>query len=86
MTIRTLSVIALMTAAIASPAFAQEADGSAAQKPVHALRHYRGVYNQVQGPQFVAPRVGEYGGSNFDSSVDRSRPGGLDPSFTPSGS
>jgi len=78
MTIRTLSVIALVTAAIASPVMAQETDG--------ALRHYRHTYNQVQEPGFVAPRAGAYGEQSYDPSFDRSRIGDHDPSFNPSGS
>ena len=83
---RTLSVIALVTAAVSSPAFAQEVDGSTVQKPVHALRHYRSTYNEVQGPQFVAPRIGAYGDAFTGGRFDRSRPGGVDPDFNPSGS
>lgn len=82
MNIRTLSAIALVTAAIASPVLAQDTDGTSAQKPVRALRHYRGTYNQVQAPGFVAPRAGAYG----DPSFDPSRIGDHDPDFTPSGS
>lgn len=86
MNIRTLSAIALMTAAIASPVVAQDYDGASAQKPVHALRHYRGTYNEVRGPDFVAPRAGAYGDSNLDRSFDRSRIGDHDPDFNPAGS
>lgn len=86
MNIRTLSAIAFVTAAIASPVLAQETDGASAQKPVHALRHYRGTYNEVRGPDFVAPRAGAYGDSNFDRSFDRSRIGDHDPDFNPAGS
>lgn len=86
MNIRTLSVIALVTAGISSPVLAQEVDGATAQKPVRALRHYRSTYNEVQGPQFVAPRAGAYGDLSGDGKFDRSRPGGLDPDFNPSGS
>ena len=86
MNMRTLSVIALVTAAVSSPVLAQEADGHSAQKPAYALRHYRGVYNQVQGPEFVAPRLGAYGDQVGGGNIDRSRPGGLDPDLRPSGS
>jgi hypothetical protein len=85
MTLRTLSAIALVTAAVSSPAFAQDIDGASAQKPAHALRHYRSTYNQVQGPGFAAPRP--VGGSYFEGeSFDRSRVGGHDADFNPSGS
>lgn len=81
--IKALSAIALVTAALSSPVFAQE-DAAAPQKPVHALRHYRGAYNQVQGPGFFAPRAET--GTYFDAeSVDRQRVGGHDPDFNPAG-
>jgi hypothetical protein len=84
MTIKTLSVIALVTAALSSPVFAQDNNGemTANQKPVHALRqHYRGAYNQVQGPAFVAPRAYEAAQPGFD----RSRIGDYDPDYNPAG-
>jgi hypothetical protein len=77
--IKTLSAIAIMTAALSSPVFAQ--DAAAPQKPVHALRHYRGAYNQVQGPNFVAPRAYETAQPGFD----RSRIGDYDPDLNPAG-
>jgi hypothetical protein len=81
MTIKTLSAVALVTAALSTPVFAQ--DDAAPQKPVHALRHYRGTYNQVQGPDFAAPRA-PVAGSYFDNeSFDRSRIGDHDPDFNP---
>jgi hypothetical protein len=83
MTIKTLGVIAIVTAALSSPVFAQDAfvEGTAAQKPVHALRHYRGTYNQVQAPAYIGPR----GYEGDDAPIDRSRPGGLDADFRPAG-
>jgi hypothetical protein len=78
--IKTLSAVALVTAALSSPLFAQEEAGP--QKPAHALRHYRGSYNQVQEPAFVAPRT-PVNGSAFDRSFDRSRIGDHDPDFNP---
>jgi hypothetical protein len=84
MNIRTLGAIALVTAAVSTPAFAQDVDGSVSHKPTHALRHYRSTYNQVQGPDFVAPQIRDnwYGERDFD----HSRVGGRDPDFNPSGS
>ena len=78
--IKTLTAVALVTAALSSPVFAQEE--AAPQKPAHALRHYRGSYNQVQEPAFVAPRA-SVNGSAFDRSFDRSRIGDHDPDFNP---
>jgi hypothetical protein len=86
MIIKTLSVVAVVTAALASPVFAQD-EAAAPQKPTHALRHYRGTYNQVDvnGPAYVAPRAA--GGTYFDGeSFDRSRIGEHDADFSPSGS
>jgi hypothetical protein len=83
MTIKTLSAIALVTAALSSPVFAQDNNGemTATQKPVHALRHYRHAYNQVQGQAFVAPRAYETAQPGFD----RSRIGDYDPDLNPAG-
>ena len=83
MNIKTLSLIAVVTAAVSAPAFAQEADTTAAQKPAHALRHYRNAYNQAPG--YVAPRASTYGVADPENHIDRSRPGGVDPDFNPAG-
>jgi len=84
MTIKALTAVAIVTAALASPAFAQDVD-QASQKPAHVLRHYRSTYNQVQAPGFVVPRAET--GTYFDhESFDRSRVGDRDPDFNPSGS
>ncbi len=78
---KALCAVALVTAALSTPVFAQ--DDAAPQKPVHALHHYRGTYNQVQGPGFVAPRA-PVTGSYFDhESFDRSRIGDHDADFNP---
>jgi hypothetical protein len=80
---KTLCAVALVTAALASPVFAQ--DEAAPERTTHALRHYRGTYNQAQGPAFVAPRA-PVTGSYFDNeSFDRSRIGGHDADFNPPG-
>jgi hypothetical protein len=85
MTIKALTAVAIVTAALASPAFAQDVDQANPQKPAHVLRHYRSTYNQVQTPNFVAPRAST--GNYFDNeSFDRSRIGDRDPDFNPSGS
>lgn len=84
MMIKTLSAVALVTAALSSPVFAQDEAATSPQKPIHALRHYRGTYNQVQGPAFVAPRVGGDWATEHD--FDASRIGDHDPDYSPSGS
>jgi len=79
--IKTLSTVAILTVALASPVFAQ--DGAAPRKPIHALRHYRGTYNQVPEPAIVSPRSPSTG-SYFDhDSYDPSRIGDHDPNFNP---
>jgi nucleoside-specific outer membrane channel protein Tsx len=85
MTIKALTAVAIVTAALSSPAFAQDVDQATPQKPAHALRHYRTTYNQVQAPEFVVPRVS---GDTYlnNESFDRSRIGDHDPDFNPSGS
>lgn len=80
MTIKTLGAIAIVTAALSNPVVAQ--DKPDPQKPIHALRHYRGSYNQVQEPAFVAPRPPATD-SYFDRSFDPSRIGDHDPDFNP---
>ena len=81
MNIKTLSVIALATAAISGAAFAQDVDGAPSQK-TRALHHYRNTYNQAPG--YAAPRTHE--GFEGDRGFDRSRVGEHDPDFNPSGS
>ena len=76
--LKTLSAIAILTTAIATPVFAQ---------PTHhrrALDRYRGAYNQVNGPPYATPRTGGRSLENFE--FNRSFPGGEDPSDNPSGS
>ena len=80
--IKTLSAVALVTAALSSPVFAQD-EAVAPKKPVHALHHYRTSYNQVQSPAFVAPR--ENGTYLENESYDRSRIGDHDPDINPAG-
>ncbi len=69
MNIKALSAIALMTTALSTPVFAQDADSNSMQKPAHALRHYRSSYNQA--PAIIAPHSDGYG--EIDPS--RVRPG-----------
>jgi hypothetical protein len=85
MTLKTLSAIAILTAALGSPAFAQDSavDGPAYHKLSHT-RHLRNSYNQapVSDPGYFAePRAN----NSPDNEFDRSRVGGLDPDFNPSG-
>jgi hypothetical protein len=82
MTFKTLSAVAIVTAAIGSPVFAQDmtADGAAYHRPASATRHFRNAYNQA--PAYIAPRASD-GWFTENYGADRSRPGGLDPDFNP---
>lgn len=80
---KALSAVVILSAAIATPAFAQG--------PVHHGRahdQFRGAYNQLNGPVYAAPdaqerrNIEDFGFSGRDPSV----PGGEDPSLNPSGS
>jgi hypothetical protein len=60
--LKTLSAVIILGAAVATPVFAQDA-GTIAPKaaPTHHVRahhakNYRGAYNQVNEPAYVAPR------------------------------
>jgi hypothetical protein len=74
--LKTLSAIAILTAAITTPVFAKE----------HSRAHdrFRGAYNQLSGPSYAIPRTGGRNLENFE--FNRSFPGGEDPSNNPSGS
>ena len=80
---KALSAVMILSAAIATPAFAQG--------PHHHSRaqdQFRGAYNQLNGPVYAAPdaqerrNIEDFGFSGRDPSV----PGGEDPSLNPSGS
>jgi hypothetical protein len=79
---KALSAVVILSAAIATPVFAQG--------PHHGRVHdqFRGAYNQVNGPVYAAPDAQER--RNIEdfgfSGRDRSFPGGEDPSLNPSGS
>ena len=74
--LKTLSAVAILTAAIGTPVFAQ---------PTHhnrSLDRYRGAYNQVNGPSYATPRSGR---NLEDVGFDRSFPGGENPDNNPPG-
>jgi len=73
-----LSAIAILTAAVATPVFAQPTHHS------RALDRYRGAYNQVTGPSYATPQTDGRNLENFE--FNHSFPGGEDPSNNPSGS
>jgi hypothetical protein len=86
--LKTLSAIAILATAIASPVFAQEAGTF---EPAHHgrttdQRNFRGAYNQSNGSFYAAPRAESGRNTDFGSSaMDRSFPGGHDPSLNPAG-
>jgi hypothetical protein len=86
-TIKMLSAVMILSAAIATPAFAQDVSAVA---PHHARTHdrnYRRTYDQVNGPSYATPAsrdgVENFGFSARDGVRDPSRVGGQDPSFNP---
>jgi hypothetical protein len=76
---KTLSAVIILSAAVATPVFAQST--------LHgrALDRYRGAYNQLNGPSYATPRT-DRGRSIENFEFNRSFPGGEDPSDHPSGS
>jgi hypothetical protein len=79
---KTLSAVIILSAAVATPVFAQ---------PGHHGRtydRYRGSYNQLNEPFYATPQTQEQRNiENFGfSGRDPSRVGGEDPSLRPSGS
>jgi hypothetical protein len=77
--VKTLSVVIVLSAAVATPVFAKEHG--------HALDRYRGAYNRLSGPSYAIPETRERRSiENFGfSGSDRSWVGGEDPSLHPSG-
>jgi hypothetical protein len=78
--IKTLSAVIILSAAVATPVFAQG--------PTHHGRSYdrfRGAYNQLNVPSYAIPRT-DRGRSLENFEFNRSFPGGEDPSDHPSGS
>ena len=94
-----LSALIILSAAVATPVFAQDAG---VLRPSHHSRaydrwnyrgaydgwNYRGAYNQMGVPYYVVPGTNEYYRNIEDfgfSGRDPSRVGGEDPSLHPSG-
>jgi hypothetical protein len=76
--IKTLSAVIILSAAVATPVFAQPNHHSR----THGLRDFRGVYNQSTEPLYATPRTFDRS-NGFDPG--RSYPGGEDPSLHPAG-
>ena len=76
--VKTLSTVMLLSAALATPAFAATSDGH-----IRHLRNFRSTYDQVMTPS----SQGQINLENFGiTGRDPSRVGGWDPSLNPSGS
>jgi hypothetical protein len=78
---RTLSAVIILSAAVATPVFAQGPTHHG--RVAHDLRNFRGSYNQANGPSYAAPITSEQ--RNLENlgftGRDPSRPGGMDPSL-----
>jgi hypothetical protein len=71
---KTFITVAALSTAIATPVLAQGA--------THHTYKHRDSFNQLNGPVYAAPSNNDYWGY---SERDRSRIGGEDPDFNPSG-
>ena len=76
--LKTLSAVVVLSAAVATPAFAHSS-----HHVRHHYRDFRGSYNQMIGPSYYAvpSSQGERNLENFE--FNRSFPGGADPSNNP---
>ena len=85
---KTFSAVMILSAAIAAPVFAQDANVSGPEHVrTHHERNYRGAYNEVNGSSYAASRSQEEQTNlqNFGfSGRDPSRVGGEDPDLKPS--
>ena len=80
--IKALRAVVILSAAVATPVFAQPAHGR-----VHYQRNFHGAYNHMIAPLYAAPRTPDEQRDieNFGfSGRDPSYPGGEDPSLNPS--
>ena len=78
---KTLSAVLILSAAVATPVFAQDASVVAPHPARAHDRSYRGTYNQVNRPSYDTPATQDSVGAR--EVRDPSRPGGEDPSFNP---
>jgi hypothetical protein len=86
--LKTLSAVIILSAAVATPVFAQDAGvlqpGPTYHVRTHDRSNYRGAYAQSNAPSYAAPLSGEEN-RNLEafgwSGRDASRPGGMFPYF-----
>ena len=84
--LKILSAIVMLSAAVATPVFAQDAGMFGPYHGrYHHVRNYRGAYNQMSGPSYAIPST--QSGRNIEnfgfSGRDPSRVGGQDPNLNP---
>ncbi|WP_213736313.1 hypothetical protein [Bradyrhizobium sp. dw_411] len=74
--LKTLSAVIILGAAVATPAFAQDAE-TLAPKTTHHVRvhakNYRGAYNQVNEPAYVAPKTAARDPFGYDGTEEYPR-------------
>jgi hypothetical protein len=82
---KTLSAVIILSAAVGTPVFAQDA-GVRGLGSRYGLEPHRGAFNQLNGPLSTRTRDGRnienFGSGRRDPSI----PGGEDPSLNPSSS
>jgi hypothetical protein len=86
--IKTLSAIAIISVAIATPVFAQDAIGPGSQPVTPYDRNFRGAYNQSDAEFYAQPLSNKERRNEEDfgfSGRDASRVGGGDPYLHPGG-
>ncbi|MGD0851344.1 hypothetical protein [Bradyrhizobium sp.] len=86
---KTLSAVMILSAAIATPVFAQDADVQQPSPATHVRSHdrsnYRSAYNQSNAAVYAAPRRDADTEDFGFSGRDPSRVGGEDPDLRPAG-
>jgi hypothetical protein len=74
--LKILSAVVILSAAIATPVFAQSTHQSRAH-----VRHFRGAYNQMIEPNSIQPTQSGWNNENYQ--FNHSFPGGADPDRNP---
>ena len=82
--LKILSAIVMLSAAVATPVFAQDAGMFGPYHGrYHHVRNYRGAYNQMSEPSYAIPLSGRNIENFGFSGRDPSRVGGQDPNLNP---
>ena len=87
---KTLSAVIILSAAVATPVFAQDAGvrGPGSRIGVQSQPGSRGAYNQLNGPSYATTRTRDRWNPANPSTIERdpSTPGGEDTALRPSSS